>query len=414
MLLKKIFLKLSGIFNMPYIASNGTTIAHATSHDDFLSILIRYLCGVSPSSFSGSGGVRLRYARALVSAAETWTITCTNAGAGTFSVVGSVSGAQSAATVGIAYNNGKIAFTLTNVSGAPVNGDVITIAANTSNLVSAGYAWELIRYDQVGTGSNRVYLRGLGLSGTDQIYVGLFSYQNVGSDYYNIALSGMNGYTESQTTLASAPGSSYSGKVTEVCLLSGTMPFWIIANGRRFMFVVKVSTVYECAYLGFILPTGTPSEYPYPLAIGGSHSVTGRRWSDNQTSGVNGSRHRAFFNPNLSLVVREKGGNWIAFANYSYSSSEDSTPGGANDACTTPFRDMVIARTISGNLVLYPVTLHMDNPVNQVLGDFEGVYMVSGFSNVSENITTISSVDYLTVQNTYRANTGEYAAFKLQ
>lgn len=396
---------------MPYIASNGSSVPHATSHDDFLTKLIRYLSGVSAPTFSGTGGVRARFIRALASAvAETWTITCTNAGTGTFSVSGSVSGVQSAATVGVPYTvAGKISFTLTNVSGAPVVSDVITIVGNTSNVVSAGYAWELIRYDQVGTGSNRVFLRGLGTSGTDQIYVGLQSYQNVGGDYYNIMLSGMTGYSESANSLTTAPGSSYAVNVVEVCLLNGTMPYWIIANGRRFIFVVKASTVYECGYMGFLLPTGTPSEYAYPLAIGGSHAVTARRWSDNQVSGANGSYHRAFFNPNNALTIRQKGGTWMLFGNYTYSSSESSS----SINCVTPFRDVVLGRTIDGNFVLFPVTAHASSPVDEVPGDFEGVFMVSGVSNVSENIVTISSVDHLVVQNTYHTGIGEYAALKL-
>lgn len=48
---------------------------------------------------------------------ETWTLTCTAPGAtATFSVVGSVSGAQANATVGTPYDNGIIAFTLNDGS----------------------------------------------------------------------------------------------------------------------------------------------------------------------------------------------------------------------------------------------------------------------------------------------------------
>lgn len=400
---------------MPFIVSNGSTVPHASSADDFLTQLLAYICGVGIPTFSGTGGVRPRYVRALASAvAETWTLTCTNGAAGTFSVSGSVSGAQAAATVGTPYTAAsKVSFTLTNVSGLAVTGDVITFTTNASNVVTAGYAWELIRYDAIGTGNNRAFLRGLGNSGTDQIYVGLYSYQNVGSDYYNIMLSGGSGYTESQISLATMPGSSYASYVTEVCLLSGTMPYWIIANGRRFMFVVKVSTVYESAYCGFLLPTGTPSEYPYPLAVGGSHSVTARRYSDNLASGSNGSFHRAFFNPNNALVVRHKGGTWLPVANYYYSGSESPTNTYAQITCTTPHRDTVLGRTIDNSLVLYPVSVHTQTPASDVLGDLDGVYAVSGVSNVSENLVTISAVDHLVVQNTFRTDIGEYAALKL-
>lgn len=394
---------------MAILVSNGTTVPHAVSHEDLVNRLVKWLTGVGYPIFTGSGGVRARYLRAKPSAVdETWTLVCTNSGTGTFSVTGSVSGAQAVATVGVPYDNGKIAFTLTNVTAAAVLSDQIAFTSHAGTLVAAGQAWELIKQTAPVTDEIHVFLRGLGNAGTDQIFVGLRTYKNVAQDYFNVELFGGSGYLETQTLVSSMPGVSPFG--VNVCMLNGAMPYWFIANGRRFTFVVKVSTVYESAYMGFILPTGTPSEYPYPLVIGGSHSASNRRWSDNQTSGVNGSLHRAFFNPNGALKIRDKGGSWINIANYSYAGQElDSTVN-----CTTPFRDVVLHTTVDGSYVVYPVTIHTSNPVVNVAGDLEGVFAVSGISNPSENIVQAGGVDHLVVQNTYHTNAGDYAAFKLE
>lgn len=394
---------------MATLVSNGSSVPHASSHEDLVIRLVRWLTGVGYPSFTGSGGVRPRYLRANPSAvSETWTLVCTNAGTGTFSVTGSVSGAQAAATVGVPYDNGKVAFTLTNVTAAAVLSDQIVFTSHAGTLVAAGQAWELIKQTAPVTDEIHVFLRGLGNAGTDQIFVGLRTYKNVAQDFFNVELFGGTGYLETQTQVSAMPGVSPSG--VNVCMLNGSMPYWFIANGRRFTFVVKVSTVYESAYMGFLLPTGTPNEYPYPLVIGGSHSVSNRRWSDNQTAAANGSFHRAFFSPNGALKVRDKGGSWMNFQNYNYTSSEQS----ASVNNTTPFGDLKFHQTLGGTYVLYPVTLHSSSPSLNVLGDFEGVFMVSGISNPSENIVQSGGVDHLVVQNTYRTDAGEYAAFKLE
>jgi len=396
---------------MAVLISNGSGVPHASGHEDLMLRLVRFLTGVGYPTLSGSGGVWPRYLKAKPTAVdETWTLVCTNAGSGTFSVTGSVSGAQAAATVGVPYDNGKVAFLLTNVSGAAVLSDQVVFSSHAGTLVAAGQAWELIKQTVPVANEVHVFLRGLGNAGTDQIYVGLRSYFNSGADYYNLELFGASGYLETQSRVSLMPGVS-SGSVN-VCMSNGIMPYWFIANGRRFMLVVKVSTVYQSAYMGFLLPTGTPSEYPYPLVVGGSHSVVNRRWSDNQSAAVNGSYHRAFFNPHNAMKVRDKAGTWMNFANYDYSSSEN--PGGVVN-CSTPFRDLRLHTTLDGaGYVIFPVTLHTSSPTIGVIGDLEGVFMVSGIANPSENIVQVGGVNHLVVQNTYRTDAWEYAAFRLE
>lgn len=91
-------------------------IATANGHGDLMRRLRRFVRGqgvVGTVTFAGTGNGPMRYVAASPAAVtETWTVTCTTAATngGTFSVVGSVSGAKASATVGTSYDNGLIAF----------------------------------------------------------------------------------------------------------------------------------------------------------------------------------------------------------------------------------------------------------------------------------------------------------------
>lgn len=88
---------------------------------------------------NGGGGTVGTLSAALNAPTETWTLTCTaeSAGAGTFSVVGSVSGAKANATVGVAYDNGLIAFTIADGTPDFAEGDVFTIEVHQPTLAQA-------------------------------------------------------------------------------------------------------------------------------------------------------------------------------------------------------------------------------------------------------------------------------------
>lgn len=72
-------------------------------------------------------------------AAETWTLTATSAT--NFTVTGSVSGAQAAATVDVAYDNGIIAFTINSGTNPFVAGDVFSVDVLTNLKRSYSTTW---------------------------------------------------------------------------------------------------------------------------------------------------------------------------------------------------------------------------------------------------------------------------------
>jgi len=115
---------------VPYLRVNTTT----------LTIVER---AISDIVYTGTGnGTFDTYSVDDSSPVETWTLTCTAGGAtGTFSVVGSVSGAQANATVGTPYDS-IVLFTLTDGTEDFIIGDDFVFDVNID-----GSATTLIRFD---------------------------------------------------------------------------------------------------------------------------------------------------------------------------------------------------------------------------------------------------------------------------
>jgi len=265
--------------------------------------------------------------------AETWTITATTTGpTATFSVVGSVSGGHAAATSGTPYNNGLVSFSISDGGVAYIIGDdftfdtertvdtVIVDAGNTGNgtvgtmsgVASDRPEGETItltatsatNFDVDGSltgdfGSDATVgipydngefiltitaggtpfvsgdkftfqtrpfeyiLKGIG-GGSDEIFVG-YKEETNGSTYYNWSLQGFTGYV-SASTFENQPG--YESGIWNV-QTDGGFDILIIENARRFIVIPIIGSTYAHIYLGWILPTATPSQWDYPLFKGG-------------------------------------------------------------------------------------------------------------------------------------------------
>lgn len=108
-------------------------IGTASGHGDLMRRLRRFVRGqgvVGTVSFTGTGNGPMRYVAASPAAVtETWTVTCITAATngGTFSVVGSISGAKANATVGTAYDNGLISFRIDDGSTDFAVSDAFTV-----------------------------------------------------------------------------------------------------------------------------------------------------------------------------------------------------------------------------------------------------------------------------------------------
>lgn len=140
---------------------------------------------------------------------------------------------------------------------------LLTELTSNTDLVNAGQAWT-----QEWNVGDQYVLRGPGLAGTDNIYIGLEKIKDSGSTVYDIRLYGMKGFNASAANMSEHVG--VAPAYVKLMAADSAMNYWLTMSGRRFVFVVKVSTYYEALYGGFYLPFVTPAEYPYPLFTGGA------------------------------------------------------------------------------------------------------------------------------------------------
>jgi hypothetical protein len=213
------------------------------------------------------------------------------------------------------------------------------------------------------------------------------------------------------------PG-AISGWLPMMSLWNTAIPYWFVANGRRAVVVAKISTVYQAAHLGFVLPYATPGQYPYPLLVGGS--MTGQRGRNYSVTSPN---HRHFVDPgedgqnnaNTACMLRGPSGAWLPFQNVAYSSSEYRYDG-PRPVWPTNYTYLGNLREApDGTYVLSPIVLthHNSGTDHDLFGELEGVYHVSGFNNAAENLITVGGVDHLVVQNVYRTSVRDYWALRL-
>lgn len=425
---------------------------------DFLDKFKDFTCGKVTQSYAGTGNgpMTLLDPRPLI-VTETWTITCITeaANGGTFSVVGSVTGATANATVGTEYDNGYIRFKINDGStdfqdATPGPAAVFTVNATASPL--GAQTWECLKDSNVRTdfqdvtngyitGANitnattgpfdrRMYLKSTGLGGTDEIYHCLTSFHS-STSYFNVELRNMTSYN------SSLPLQSQSGvsPVTYMCLNNNVSAnlYRFVANGRRAILLARIGSVYESGYIGWGYPNGSPTDFPMPYMCGGSqHTYSG-------LSSDVGDSHRAFFAPHgpaagtigqqatLAVLARD-GTNWLPVGNYPTASAAQST---------TPFTYVMPLRALGGigavaNSTDIRKQGHCYGNTDRVLrpsyiisklagfkgcyGDLDGVYHVSGDGLTTlqpEDILQYGGVDYIAWPSTFYVNREAFAAIKL-
>lgn len=250
------------------------------------------------------------------------------------------------------------------------------------DLASAN-GWQVLRYDSAS--SNReVILKGTGLSGTEEIFVGFRTYQDVNADYYNLVAAAFTGYVPGNT-FDTQPGAMLSG----VPAHNNRIDYWLTLNGHRIVLAMKVGTpVYESCYVGKFLPYATPSQYPYPIICAGMLSgVPAVRFSETTHSiPYKGSR------PNLRMRFND--GAW---------KQPDCWPWNSDiQAGATQVRD-------TGSV--YPTLPVVLSDANGVYGELDGIFSISGFNNAVENTGVDGSL--VVIQDVARTGFTDYYAMRL-
>lgn len=288
--------------------------------------------------------------------------------------------------------------------------------------------WTTLRY--VNTGSDReLILKGVGLSGAEEIFVGFKTYQSSGGDYYNLNCGVFNGYI-SGNSFETQPGAQLVG----VPAHNNAITYFITANAQRIVGCFKVGTpVYEHFYVGKFFPYARPGEYPSPLVCGGMLTAS-QAIRFNNTSQSFAYAGYYYDTTNNRLYQRDQAGNWVQPSCWPFTNASGAgyALAGAQGNST-----LVPADTY---YQIEPIILSQqssNNSPSNVWGEFDGVYFCSGFNNGVENVvqqggsstinqtgmTVLQAVDairavggraFVMLQNVYRTSWRDFIALEMK
>jgi hypothetical protein len=255
------------------------------------------------------------------------------------------------------------------------------------NTFATANGWETLRYDDASV-ERELILKGVGYSGSEEIFLGVKTYQSETADYYNLAVAAFTGFVAGNAFEAQ-PGAILSG----VPAHNRRIDYWLTVSPQRIACALKVGTpVYESFYVGKMFPYARPSQYPYPMICAGMlNGVPGTRFSET-THSMPYKGNRA------NLRMRFNDGAWKQPEAYPWDNS-----------FITTARQL---RDTNGHWPLLPVEL--SDATSGIFGVLEGVSMVTGFDNIVENVITIDGVDHVVVQDVGRTGFNDYYALAMK
>ena len=311
---------------------------------------------------------------------------------------------------------------------------LIAFLTTNATLVGAGQEWSQV-WAGSGSYANDRVLMGQGLSGTDEIYVGMRLHVDVPADEHWIEFRGMTGWLTSATQYTGH--TNVCSRVSRLLIDNSSMDYTFIANGRRFIVVLKISTVFEACYCGFFLPYGVPSEYPYPLFIGASTGGT-TAYSNVNSWRDTGAGHNLFPMAYADSSISSLTPSWTYYSSANMMDPQgnwvevDAQKGGAateggigigthgsyavnNRGIYASLKSIIAGLTdaFGGEKALIPVSLFQVVNARQTFGVLQGVYLCQGDGMSAEDTITVGGVDHLVVQNAYRTDASSYFAVEL-
>ncbi len=253
--------------------------------------------------------------------------------------------------------------------------------------VASGF-WEVMRYD-TSIANRELILKGQGYTGTEEIYVGVRTYQDANADYYNFCVATFTGYV-SGNSFDTQPSTRLSG----VPAHNQRIDYWLTVNPQRIACCMKVGTpVYEHFYIGKFFPYARPSQFPYPMVCGGMlNGAAATRFSDSgHAMPYRGNRSNLGMRFNTGVYLQPECHPW----------NNTGLSGAGNSVVQTQLRDT------NTQYPLLPIIL---NDANGVYGELDGIRHISGFNNITENTC---GPDWVVLQDVWRTGFSDYIAFKL-
>ena len=311
--------------------------------------------------------------------------------------------------------------------------DMTELVAIDDNVQSgeSSQAWTIDSYTDVS--EIELFAHGPGTSGVDEIYTWIDTYSSIGDDYYNWRMAAMTGYS-SGVDISLQPGVT-QGRLPRMLMWENPIPYWFLGNGRRYVVVAKISSVYECLYQGFALPYGLPTQFPYPMVVGGS-ACPSTAAANHRYSSV-ASDHRGFPNPygdgdgvivqgTFDVVAYEatlkvmQGTSWIKMQGRSGVTLYDD-----NNVWPYICQENIISYTpdgifsnllrenIDGSYPVFPLIPMMNNPNNHIFGELQGCFAVPGYGGLAaEDTLTINGETYIVFPIVANASRGDFWCIK--
>lgn len=250
---------------MAWIKGTATDFREALEHlHDFATKATKAEAPVAGAN-TGDGTVQGQTSTAS-SVAETITFTCTTGGASAvFSVSGSVTGALPDLTINTLYSESVISCLITG-------GDVDFAVSDSFTVVVSAITplWDAERYVNTPGGEYELILKGYGYSTTDEIFVGMQTY-DAGAGSVGWRVNGFTGYIPANDFLeqpGAVVGNTYPWDHHFVPTTSTSVEYWFFVSPQRVLGCILSGAVYSHFYTGWLNQYATPSQWNYPMAVG--------------------------------------------------------------------------------------------------------------------------------------------------
>lgn len=286
-------------------------------------------------------------------------------------------------------------------------------------LVALGQNWHVNA--NLGTANGfdeEYYLKAPGLSGQEEIFINICAFSDPADEIYSWRCRGALGY-DSNADFYGQPNNSDSCFSHHWGL---DMQYTFVANGQRVIVIADFGGVTVATYLGKILPSDEPSQFPYPVFIGACSNSPSNKYSD----AAGNFDVSAFMSPGLGCRFYDGAGTWRTVRNRygaaGNASSADSyiamSPTGQYQfmrTSTSAFRFGPVQPSPDGTYTLLPFELYVfkNHPSLNRFGYLDGVYWLTGIGLEAGNIMEIDGEDYLIIKNISRSSWEEFAAVRL-
>lgn len=317
----------------------------------------------------------------------------------------------------------------TAANAADLFSRLITFLTADATLVANGEAWTLLRRDSFALDAKRdlAELRGPGSSANDAIHVQLALFADAAAPAYSIRVLGSQSWESgiAITTPEGQPGSLQAGAgsldiLPRMPVFNSAISYWFVANGRRFIVVAKSGAYWGSIYAGFILPYGTPVQYPYPLFIG-ANSATGDNYQSSSLQVANCAFWRTDGDSSdvYSAAILSPAGGWIGANRFDTYNTGRIWPWGlstqARRISLGRFELATLTQLPNGASPLLPAIVYdcsTSRPFN-VWGELQGVFAVPGNGVAAGDTVTVAGKAHLVVQQATSTNAARYAAIQL-